>query len=1684
MADLNTEIKIGADASGVEAGVTKAKRSLKDLGAAAQQAGKDAGAGMASVGAGGDQAAKKVDSATRSMQNSLQRLIAEQKAGGKASREYYEALADTKGISRGAIKPLLDQLDAAKAKTLSAESAAKSWKSSIASIGPAIAAAFSVAAITGVVGKVVAVQREFDILNSSLKTVTGSSAAAERELAWLKTFAKETPFGLSQATQGFVKMKALGLDPTRAALTSFGNTASAMGKDLNQMIEAVADASTGEFERLKEFGIKAKKQGDDVSLTFQGVTKTIGNSAKEITKYLEDIGNNQFAGAMEERAKTLDGTIAALGDSWDELFRTVSTNNVGTLIFDSVTLANGAIEDATTILKAMGGAAQNTGKDLGILSAVQGGIATVFETVSVLGVNLKYVLVGIGLEVKGLAQQVFEAARFNFSGVAAIRAQMVSDAQAARKEIDATTERILNARKEQERFASYATRNASAATDPRRLDVGGSTAGVKGLKATAKAVKAAVTEYDKLIKKLGEDIPKAAADAEAAQMGYNKAQTEFLALARSPEWAKFTSGQRANVAALFATKIASEQAGDAITSLAKAQKEFEASRQKEIGSHLKEIEALGEKAQKLEDEVKYYGMSQEAIESLTTARMLDQIEVLRGMDNSAEEIARIEETIAARKRLAAAGTAKDSKVAAEKYADDMLKEQKKAAEESGKYWEDALMRAFESGKGFFQSLWDTIKNTLKTQVLKVTVQGVMGSLGVGAAGVAQAGQAASTGSSLMSAASMAGSIYNAGAATLGGLSSGATSLAGIMTATGSQVATAVSYGTAIGSTQTAMLAAQEAGMGLAGSMGTLGTALAAVPVWGWAALAGLAVLGMSGNRYTSTQSTGYASRKYGADGSLLSSSTDANGIGEAGGVLDSIYKSIAGVQASLGAKGGASITYNSNTGRESKDPQFYLKTGSYDSGEIQKNDANVSLAISRTILTAIQDSELPKYLQGAFDGMVAGSMSQEQINAAITGGQALKAFNDELLALPFANLADMSFAATQSLIGFSGGLDQLKGNLASYYENFYTDAEKTANVTRDVAAALADVGLQMPTTRDEFRALVEAQMALGDSGTGAVAALLGVSGAFASVTAASETAAEAAARLADDQGKAAAEAARRAEEVARERAGLQRNLLTELGDTNALRRLELDALDASNRALQERIYALQDAKAAEEAAKGAINTAYSALERAVSAEKDAINKQLQAQQDGYQAQIEAAQEAANTIKSIASALASAVKSTQIDSDSFSFQRLQNARSTIGGAASTGNLQYAGLEDALGIAGQDSKKFYGRFEDYAFDQGVLAGNVGKLNDQAQGQLTTAEKTLQALKDQMQASGDQARAQLSALDAQLLEQKNLVDAALGIDNSVLSVKAAIDGLQGAIAGLAAAQAASAIAKAQGSSSILGGAGYGSGGGGGGGGAPYEGPTYTDFMGNQVALQAGQSRQFQDAVAAAGTAAVSGLSELRDRLQALGKSDIWEALSKDLTLNYQDFDHTGGRGVPTISASDGVVSVAGYRHDNQSVQDYAAKISAWAQANGVQGSTNNGYSQSDISNAINTTLGQGASVADILNAGAVNFGLTEQEIREAARAAGIPGFATGINRVPHDMLARIHKDEAVVPAAYNPYNPGASAPGNSEVVAELRKLNERMARIEASSNATAGHTAGTDRKLARVIRNDAMITEALPA
>jgi hypothetical protein len=162
-----------------------------------------------------------------------------------------------------------------------------------------------------------------DKLRATLVTMTGSVANASQSWEALNAFARQTPYDLQQSVDGFNKLVALGLDPSIEAMRSYGNTASAMGKDLDQMVEAVADATTGEFERLKEFGIKASQEGDRVSLTFRGMTTEIGNNAEEIQGYLQNIGNTDFAGAMELQMDTLGGAMSNLGMEFDALLLSI-----------------------------------------------------------------------------------------------------------------------------------------------------------------------------------------------------------------------------------------------------------------------------------------------------------------------------------------------------------------------------------------------------------------------------------------------------------------------------------------------------------------------------------------------------------------------------------------------------------------------------------------------------------------------------------------------------------------------------------------------------------------------------------------------------------------------------------------------------------------------------------------------------------------------------------------------------------------------------------------------------------------------------------------------------------------------------------------------------------------------------------------------------------------------------------------------------------------------------------------------------------------------------------------------------------------------------------------------------------------------------------------------------------------
>lgn len=172
---------------------------------------------------------------------------------------------------------------------------------------------------TLLVDSVLQVSGSFETLQASLETTFGSQKKAELQFKKLTEFASKTPLTIQEVTDASIKMKAFGLDPSIDSMESMINTSVTLGKSLDQFVEAIADAGRGQFERLNEFGIAARKNGESVSFTFQGVTKSVSNSSVDIIQYLNDIGNNQFAGALKKQAETLPGILSTLGGAVDLL---------------------------------------------------------------------------------------------------------------------------------------------------------------------------------------------------------------------------------------------------------------------------------------------------------------------------------------------------------------------------------------------------------------------------------------------------------------------------------------------------------------------------------------------------------------------------------------------------------------------------------------------------------------------------------------------------------------------------------------------------------------------------------------------------------------------------------------------------------------------------------------------------------------------------------------------------------------------------------------------------------------------------------------------------------------------------------------------------------------------------------------------------------------------------------------------------------------------------------------------------------------------------------------------------------------------------------------------------------------------------------------------------------------------
>ena len=238
-------------------------------------------------------------------------------------KDFNKAMSELKTEVDGISKSVTKSNDESIAST-------KKMSGAFSDVGKTLASVFAVDQLISFGKQILATTVEFQKMEAVLTTALGSNSAAKAAMDQIVNFASKTPFQVNELTDSFVKLANRGFVPTMEQMRQMGDVASSVGKSFDQLTEAILDAQTGEFERLKEFGIKASAQGDVVQFTFKGITTEVAKSDKAIQEYILSLGNLEgVSGSMEAIAATTGGAISNLEDNITQLFKNIGDSSSG-----------------------------------------------------------------------------------------------------------------------------------------------------------------------------------------------------------------------------------------------------------------------------------------------------------------------------------------------------------------------------------------------------------------------------------------------------------------------------------------------------------------------------------------------------------------------------------------------------------------------------------------------------------------------------------------------------------------------------------------------------------------------------------------------------------------------------------------------------------------------------------------------------------------------------------------------------------------------------------------------------------------------------------------------------------------------------------------------------------------------------------------------------------------------------------------------------------------------------------------------------------------------------------------------------------------------------------------------------------------------------------------------------------
>jgi len=602
----------------------------------------------------------------------------------------------------------------------------------------------------------------------------------------------------------------------------------------------------------------------------------------------------------------------------------------------------------------------------------------------------------------------------------------------------------------------------------------------------------------------------------------------------------------------------------------------------------------------------------------------------------------------------------------------------------------------------------------------------------------------------------------------------------------------------------------------------------------------------------------------------------------------------------------------------------------------------------------------------------------------------------DAVAMSGLSLGNNAIAVADALVTAAGGLKDFQQQFESFFDKFFSDAEKQSKLYDQLSSQFNRLNIFLPATREGYKKLADGLDLTNKQDQERYNMLLKLSDTADKYYSGLEDANAKAQQLAD-------ETAAKAAQLVKNRHSLEIQLLEAQGKTaEALvrkRQEELAAMDESLRTTQLAIYAAQDyAKAQADlnaAIQKSVTEANNALDVAFNQLQKVVNAQIQEQQDLL-----------NSLTNIADKLHAALGITTGATQNVTLQTraqsqaiIQSALEFAKGGGSLAN--FAGLEDALTEVSKPAEQLYSSFADYSRAQARVSSTISQLSQYADDQVSEAQQALTVLE-------------------QILVQAQLqVDVLRNVNTSMLTVPVAMENFTVKLDAATLAQ------------------------------------TYA-IQTNTTAT--GSVSDAMQAFIAAGNAASSAQLALAQQTASSQANTAQAIIDAAQLQTTSTMTTTGAVMQVRVAIADLASQLSGFMSKNSAA--WEASRSAWSA---------NAWAWDNYVGSFQYLLQRTSSK---WSQGYEPW--TNANITSAAAAANIPGFAVGINEVPNDMLANIHKGERILPAADNKElmmrlsEPRQS--DNKELNAEIRFLRNEVSKLQISN----AEIARTNKRMADILIN----------